>query len=585
MRRLLLRTIALLCLLAAVPAGLPAQGIGDEVRLLRAAAARESAGDLDGAESLLQQLLTANPTSDAGLLGLERVLQEQGRREALLEPTWRFLELQPASPVAHQVLLRTYDALNRVEALGQAAEAWMTAAPRDPIAYRVVASLWRARGRRQQAMATLERGRAALGDPAAFALELGDMYATDGRYSAALAEWDQAIGASADGYARVKQRLRALPDGGMLMVPALLDRLNRAHPTPARRRAAVDLAMEMGMVQEAREGAALLIQDMDTAERQAYLAELGHRADTDGLRHLAFWAYRRLVAESGPGENQPLLRARIAELALALGDTAAAGETYGEIASQLEPGSKERRNALALRIELLARRGDAAAAADELTAFRSEFPRAVETDRLAAGVARAWLARDEPERAAGMLEGVAGPTSALIRGMLALRRGRPEEARAALMEAAPGLDGPEATAALELAHVLGAVSEATAHRLAAVAMQDGGARKVLDLAGVAPAPDRPALLDYAGSLADREMKTGIAEVARRRLIQDHPDAPETPAALLALARVLGDRPDGAAEAVRLLERLILDHPDSPLLPRARQELSRLRAQVPSGNTP
>lgn len=580
MRRM---AVAALLIGALVPGRLPAQGVADEVRVLRAAAAREAAGDLAGAEGLLRQLLVSNPTSDPGLLGLERVLQEQGRLEELLEPTWRFLELEPASPVANQVLLRTYDGLNRVEALGKAAEAWMQAAPADPAAYRVVASLWRARGRRQQAMATLERGRAAMGDPAAFALELGDMHATDGRYGAALAEWDRAIGASADGYAQVKQRLRALPDGGVLMVPALLDRLTRAEPTPARYRAAVDLAMEMGMVQEARETAALLIADMDPTQRQAYLTELGRRADAAGLRRLAFWAYRRLVAESEPGNTTPLLRARIAELALALGDTAAASATYGAIASQLEPGSEERRRALALRIELLGRRGDAASAADALMAFRSEFPQAEETDHLAAGVARAWLAQDRPKRAAAVLHDVAGPASAFIRGMLALRDGRPDEARTALMEAAPGLDGARATAALELANLLGALSHATALRLAPLVPGEDAARSVLELAGTAPERDQPALLDYAARLADRDGGAGIADVARRQLVQDHPDAPETPAALLALARSLGEAPDGVAEAVQLLERLILDYPDSPLLPRARQELNRLRTQVPSGS--
>lgn len=583
--RTLLSAVVVLC---ALPTAAHAQSLDDEVRALRAAAAREAAGDLAGAETLLMSVLRANPVSQPGLLGLERVLQQQGRLPALVEPARRFLEREPASAIAYQVLLRTFDRLDRSEELERTAQAWIAADPRSPIPYREVAAVWRSRGYQERAIGTLERGRDAVGE-AALALELGDAYAALGRYDATLREWDRAIGAGADGYARVKQRLLALPDGGMLLVPALLDRLTRAHPSPARRRAAVDLAIHMGMGYDAQAQATLLINDMDPAERRAFLTEVGRLADAAGLRPLAYWAYRELAAGSGVGDA-PLVRARIAELALALGDTAVARATYRDIAASLQPGAPERRNAVALRIELLARDGDVVAADRAFWAFRDEFPQAQETDRLAAKVARAYLDRGDGESARRTLEGVDGPATGMLRGMLALADGKAEEARLAFMGAAEGLKGREATEALELAALLNRLSPSSTGRLAEIMSgtgvgSPGLAQAVLRLADEAPHADQPALLGYAASLAERQDDVAGAENARRRLVADYPAAPETPAALLALAESVGSNPDGTTEAVRLLERLILEHPDSPLLPRARQELSRLRAQVPGAAPP
>jgi hypothetical protein len=94
-------------------------------------------------------------------------------------------------------------------------------------------------------------------------------------------------------------------------------------------------------------------------------------------------------------------------------------------------------------------------------------------------------------------------------------------------------------------------------------------------AGRFPDADAAALLDFAASLADRASLPAQAEAARRRLIEAHPQAPESAAALLALAEALGERPEGRLEAKVLLERLILEHPRSALLPRARRLLGRL----------
>src|SRR5690606_11210995 len=94
-----------------------------------------------------------------------------------------------------------------------------------------------------------------------------------------------------------------------------------------------------------------------------------------------------------------------------------------------------------------------------LTAFRSDFPDAPEEDRLAAAVGAALAERGRPEEAARVLAGVRGPRSSLLRGRLALERGELAVARTAYLAAAPELSGAEATRVLEMATLLGRLSE------------------------------------------------------------------------------------------------------------------------------
>ena len=68
----------------------------EEARLLRAAASRESRGDLAGAEAVLRDLVTRYPTSSGGVFALERVLRARGRVADILPGlVARLRELSP----------------------------------------------------------------------------------------------------------------------------------------------------------------------------------------------------------------------------------------------------------------------------------------------------------------------------------------------------------------------------------------------------------------------------------------------------------------------------------------------------------
>ena len=584
----LLPVFACVALSAAPAAAQRANGQGaEEIRLLRDAAAREAAGDLEGAERILRTVLSNRPASLSALLALERVLRIQGRAEEIIPPVQGLLAKDPSSAIGHQMLVRTYSTLDDVPAMERAAEAWIRAMPNVETPYREIARVWEGRGDYQKAIRVLERGRSRVGRKDALALELGDVYAHMGDVERAAQEWDRAIGPTARGLSLVRRRLASLPDGGAGILPRLIERLTRTSPTLERRRAAAELAIDAGLALQAETIVKSVVAEMPAAERQAFLVEVARRADGARLTRLAYWAYSELMAYGGPAGQMLAVRSRVAELALEVGDTARARENYLALEKAFAAGSPERRQATAFRIELTAREGDLDAALRDLAEFERTFEGAPELDRLVASLAEMLLSRGEAERAERLLGARTGPRTSLVRSRLALQRGDVSAARAALLAAAPSLHGEEATEAIALATLLGRVSPAGAELLGR-AIVEMAAGRLADAVAVLwadsddlSASERPAILEFAARLADRAELEAEAERIRRALITDHPNAPEVPAALLALAYTVSARDPNSEEARELLERLILEHPRSALVPQARRELNRLQGRIPN----
>lgn len=580
----------ILCLVWTLPGTATAQGSGEapaHERLLRQAATLEAAGDLQGAEALVQALLEEAPGSVSGLLSLERLLRMQGREAELLPAARAFLDEDPDSPFGRHLLLRTFSALDSVAALSASADEWIRIAGDTETPYREAARVWQERGELERAREVLERGRRRVDRGDALAMELASVHARLGEVERAVAEFDRAIGAEARGLMLVRRQLSELPDGGARVVAPLVRRLSEDPTTAARRRAAAELAVGAGLAEPAREAAQRTLVSLPPGERQGFLVEMARLADGAGLHAVAFWAYQGLLDLERPGARALAIRSRLAALALALGDTAAARENYLALERSYAEGSPERRQAAALRIELTGREGDLEGATAGLERFRSEHPEAPELDALSATVAELLLRAGDTLRAAAAVERVKGPRSSLARGRLALRAGRLDLARAELMNAAPGLSGPEATETIGLLTLVGRLSPAGG-RLVAEAMgelaeerADRAVERLASSSGQLPPGESAAVLDYAAGIADRAGLPGEAEAVRRLLLRDHPRAPEAPAALLALARLLASRPEGMLEARELLERLVLDHPRSALVPQARRELDRLAERMPS----
>jgi tetratricopeptide (TPR) repeat protein len=556
----------------------------DEILLVRDATVREQAGDFTGAQRILENILKGNPQSLSALLSLERVLRVQGKLVELLPYVQAQLRADNTSAIGHQMHVRALSALDRVPELERASEAWIRAVPKIETPYREVARVWEHRGDYMRAVQYLEMGRTRVGHDA-LALELGDVYARLDEVPRAVREWDRAIGLEARGLLLVQRRLATLKDGGARVLPGLIEELATSSVTP-RRRAAVQLAIDAGMGVQALQIAQRTVADLKGPDRQSFLVEVARRADAAQLPRLAYWAYTQFALNDFAPEQLLAVRARIAELALATGDTASAARGYRELEQSFESGSPQRRQATALRIQLMSKEGKLQEAASELATFRTTYAEAPELDATAAMIATAYFEQGDLDAATRALERVAGPRSNLARGRIALRRGDVSGARAALIASAPSLHGTEATQTLKLATLLGKVSREGGELLGeALATSSAGQGKqavatVEKRADALPELERPAILDFAAALADRGQLPLDAERIRRRIVTDYPRSSEAPAALLTLARSLTERGEAAEEAKGYLEKLIIEYPRSALVPQARQELDRLQGRVP-----
>ena len=581
------RCFPVLVLAAAVavsplPGRAQAAGQGGEMAALRDAESRRAQGDLEGAAALLRGVLETRPASVAALLELEQVARLLGDPALVIEPASRFVEADSGSALGYQVLLRTYTALRRPDDIERTAEAWIRATPDTETPYREIARTWETFGDPGRAVRVLERGRERVGRPDALALERAELYARLGDRNRSLEAWDLALGPEGRGLMVVRRRLATLPDAGAGYMPGIIDRLVAPGSSLGRRRAAIELAIAAGLEDRALDVAQGLAGELPRSERQPFLLDMARRADGARMARLGYWAYSELIAAGGAESRNLALRSRAAELALAVGDTATARETYVELERGAPAGSEERRQAMVVRLEVTAREGRLDEAMRGIETFRSEFPNSPELDGLVAAVAAVALERGEVELARDLVEGASGPRSAMVRAQLALRAGDVTAARAAYTMAAAGLRGEEATRALAMATLLGRLS-APAATLVGRAMEALAQRAteealalLLEESVELPGGDRSAILDFAAGLADRNQMPVEAESIRRTLIEEHPRAPEAPAALLALGRALLRHPESVAAARDLLERLVLEYPGSALVPQARRELDELR---------
>jgi hypothetical protein len=347
-----------------------------ELGRLRQATALESSGDLRSAESLVRSVLEGNPASLSALLALERLLGAQGRTAEIHGPIERLLALDPLSIIGHQTRLRVHALSKEPEPIETAAHAWIRAMPKVETPYREVASVWRQRGDHARAIAVLEQGRKRIDRPDALAVELGDTYLAANDLGRAAVEWARAIGPEGRGFLLVLRRLQNLPDGGAQLIPVLADQLAKPPRTMGRLRAAALLSIDAGLVARAQRLASELLAIVPAKEREGVLVELARRADGAGLYRIASWSYDELLRQQADSVAALAIHSRLAELALLVGDTATAARRYQELEKAAAVGSPQRRQALALQIQLTAREGGLEQAEADLARLRAEYPQA-----------------------------------------------------------------------------------------------------------------------------------------------------------------------------------------------------------------
>ena len=564
------------------PVGAHAQvdDAGLETRLLRAAAAEVTSGDLAGAEETLRRLLGDRPTSAAGIFALERVLRAQDRIGEILPFAARFADLEPHASGPRLLELRVYTELDDRNGLEDAAEDWLEgSASSEP--YREVGRVFARVFGPERALSVLERGRTDLGRPSLFAMEVGDLLNDLGRVEEALLEWAAVIGNDGAQVSAVMRRVGEIEEDRETLVLPLLEQLRRQPTTGARLRAGARIALEAGAFEEARGLAEYALEGLADRPRRGFLTALARQAQEADAMGVALWAYESLRESPSNAAEGRALDQRITVAALASGDTVRAIEAQQAIADDLPEGNLDRRQALAEIIRLGIDRSGVEMRTS-LAAFSREFPDAPQLDALAVTLAVRLDSDGDREGAQLLLADVAGPKSALERGYLYLASGEVVTGRVALQDALPGVSPGVATELIALLDLLDRLEgeSLTALVRSVVLAHHGntdGSLSELELAIDAVSTDeRPRLLAMGARIADRGRVPERAADFRGRIIREHAYSAEVPEATLELARFRGATPGGVDEAIRLLEELILSQPNSAIVPTARRELQRIQ---------
>ena len=554
----------------------------DESRLLREAARAESAGDYAASVEILTSLLAERPASSGAIFALERVLRAQGRVSQVLDPIDAFLAVDPVSTGPRYLKLRILLEVDSLAELRSAAQSWIAQNPASPDSYREVARVYERAFGGEEALSVLRRGQSRAGG-GVLAVEAGDVLLRLDRPLEALMEWARALDgpdAQAPGALRRMVRTGGEHPG---LAPAVVRELAAEGASEARRRAAIEIALEARLQPEALSLAEEVAGDLPEREREGFLNALLRLAEEKDAGQLALWTLQQLRRETPRGSRARTLDRQIAVTSLVAGDTVRALEARERYARGLPERSPERRRALAEMIRLETATGAPLALLDRFAAFREEFPNAPEADPLAVALSARFRENGDLETAAFVLEGVQGPLSAQERAWLALEADNRESARINLMLAARGLPATEATAIVQLIGILDRVGEqaaALAGRVA-IARHREGADAAFPLVNEAvhalPPDDQPPLLAMAARIADEIDQQSEAARLRESLAATFPESSEAPEAILQLARYRATTPTGVPAAIELLEELILARPNSAVVPVARRELERLRA--------
>ncbi len=565
------------------PMGVSAQRYNPslERQLIREAAGYQGRGDLAEAERVLRVVLSANPTSDVGLLAMERVFGEQGSLEKILPLIDNYLKNDPRATVARGLELEVYQNLDELGRLHESAEEWLAIAGNSAEPYRRVSQVFLEVYGRQEALEVLRRGEEALGGSGEFSLGIGDLLIELEEYDSAAIAWAKGIGDDGSQTSAVIRRVVALGVEGRGSVRVLLDQLREEPTTTARVRGATRIALEVGMVERALELAILALENLEGQGRRGFLTVLAREAEeVQGGEKVALWAYEAIREQALDLAEIKALNYRIASTALEMGDTLTSLNAQYAIADALPEGNPERRRALASGLRMTVARGTG----DHIKAlndFKDEFPDAVEIDELSVLIAVGLDLAGDEILARTMLKGIEGPRSDLERGYLHLLNNEIDLGTNSLMASASGLPPHQATDVLTLLDYIGRLQGHPLESVARAAVFEhrGQFDESLllietELEGP-PSQERPVLLAFSARIAEKAGMVDRAASFREDIVKDYPRSLEYPRAALELARFMGISDQHRQQAITLLEDLIVSRPNSAIAPLARRELRRL----------
>ena len=574
------RALAALLFLALIAAALPARSAA-QAALVRAMD-MEQQGQWALAAAGYAAALREQPGNPIALLGLERVGAQAGWKDTVLAYAERAIAGDSANATAYGIEVRTLRSLGRDSLASSALGRWVAADPRSPMPYREWAQLDLAAGRVSDARQVIGLARQRLSSPTILAPEMARAEAAAGQWSGAAAEWRAGVAAEPPYAEAAAFSLHPAPVAAR---DAVLGVLTAAGPgaSPGRRLAA-DLLLGWNEPGRAWD---LLSADLPAAGplRAQALRGFADRAlalDGPGAQHAGARALEELAALEPP-PTAVATRIASARGYAAAGDAASAQRVLAPLAA--DPDTAARSSAVATLVELEARAGDPAGAAQRLAADAAVLAGS-ERARLGRAIATAWLRRGDLARAGAAVADDSSLRGMEIRGWIAVYAGRLREGGEALRgTGAAGGDPARAAARAAMVELLDAVSRDSLPALGAALLQAergdtlGAARALVPIARQLGGDAEPALLSWAARDAAAGGDAAGAEALWREIADRFAATPQAPAAELALARALAARGDLAGARAQL-EAMILAHPESALVPQARRELDRVKGLVP-----
>ncbi len=568
----------------------------DELRRqIRQAEVLERAGQLSRALTALDAVLEDSPAEAQAVRIYDRIRRRQGRLDLVVPVVERAVAADPTSAQLRQLQLRVLTDLGLFEELQEAGERWLRGAPRLEEAYLQFASALLTLGRAHEAERVLLRGEGAVARPMGLAVQLGDLYLEEGRWSETVEQWLLLLSqAPVSGWELINQRLHALGPQAVPVALAVLRRIPADAPALSERRLAAVAALYAGETEMALAHAEAVLDALVPHEREPFVTRFATLAATLEQPALVAWAYRRLFLYTKPDSLRWNLTRQSVQHDLSAGDTAAALAALEGLLAGVQPGDDAHRWASGVEVRLQAARGRLGPAEQALQRFIARYGSDRQVGALALAVADAHLRRGrvaEADRILGLVpeRGLRREEAARLaatRGYLAFYAGRQSDAQRELERAAAALTGEERGAALRILRFLRGGNEgelravASAHRALLEREPEKALQRLLNGLDQAPASAvRPALLLWAGELALAADERARAEEVLRRIVERYPGSGEAPAALVTLAEVLADR-GRREEAIGLLEALILDYPESALTPLGRRRLAELLEEVP-----
>ncbi len=553
-----------------------------ESRMLRQASSQEARGELVGAEATLRELLALQPGSSAAVSALERVYRKAGRLPELLPVLDELLTQEGSPDNAWGLKVGVLVEVDSLAALEGAVRDWIEAEPGSPDPYLEGAAAFLGAFGADEATRLLEEGTAALGESPQLLVELGDMYVAAGRLDDAAESWAGALGRDRARSSAVFRRVEDLGDDAGAAAARIVAALGSEPTNVTRLEAGAELALREDLEDDAVSLAAAALDRLGDREARGFLNGFARKAEDNGRDRSALWAYARLREMTVDPAEARSTDERLADAALAAGDTAVALEARRRITESHGVGSEARRAAWTEELRIQVAAPEVEGAAEALAAFREEFPESPDLDALSAALASRLLGRGMREEAMAVLSGIEGPGAALERAFLLFEGGAFPEGIAALQASLPELEPSDATEILELTLALSELTPPGGALAAEVAIArhrgraEDGVRAVRERIDAVPAQDRAAILAQGARAADEAGLVDDAVQFRRRIVAEYPDAREFAEAALRLARAVAAEPDGRDEAVRILEALIVSRPDSPVVPGARRELRRIQ---------